>query len=180
MSSFYEAKGDPWEDRGGDQSATISSGLVERSLDSEASRELKELYGVTRGEADCCGVSLIAIFEKPKGVSLRDAVGTVMEEVGQRDEAVSWELRSGIRVLNSSPQVVSLREFLIPIGDGMEGLKPRFDRLAELVGEDVGASEIRVVYSADLEPAPSVNGRIDIGETPDGRFLIARVFDEGA
>jgi hypothetical protein len=164
------------------------------ALPEGASKTVKDLYQMTRHEDDCCGVSLIAVFKvdsKAKEPEDRSRqVESVVRQLALEDEAIEWmfsravggedDASSSWWVSSEPHEGVGLRDFLFPIGGGMFSLHPRFEEATSEVKKLIGGDSVKVVYSAELFPAPSVDGRIDVGLTEDGSYLVAVVFDEGA
>jgi hypothetical protein len=141
------------------------------------------MYRITRDESDCCGVSLVGVFERAnpaEEISILE-LEEVLGVVAKQEEPVDWMLRHrGVGGVWSGSPVQGLKDYLFPVARYAVVLDPDRDVVTKEVGDLVGASEVELVYSAPLEPAPSVHGRVDVASTADRRFLVVMVMDEGA
>lgn len=166
--------------------------IREVELPPSVKASVSEMYGITRGEADCCGVSSIRLFRVEEKMDRRAAVEDVLRRVAKQDSSVDWLLRNPIPVLDdndeagrywdldSTPERYSLRDFLFGPIRAFKGLAGQCDRASKEVGAVLGTAEVDLLVHEDIFPAPNVDGNVEVSMTPDGKYLVVVVSDYGA
>jgi hypothetical protein len=164
---------------GGGDFSVISVPLSEGLLS-----EVASIYGITRGTWECCGVSYIGVFERRSlGEVMPSELLSVLEQVAKKDSSVELAFEYNLfgYLSPSLGEPESLRDFLfLPLCEVRESLSTRVDSVADQVAEVIGCSTVRSIFSESVPFAPSVDGRVHISVTPDGKYLVASVYDHGA
>lgn len=145
---------------------------------------VEEMYEVTRGESDCCGVSSVRLFRLDENVDRREAVGEALRLVAKQESSVDWLLRNpdedGVVWVLRAPERSSLRNFLFSAIAAFKGLSGQCEGATRELGEVLGTMEVDVLVNEEICPAPNVDGNVEVAITPDGKYLIVVVSDYGA
>jgi hypothetical protein len=150
-------------------------------LPPEVKSGLKGVYQETRGEADSCGVSLVEVFRMEEGVDLSEAVGLALAEVSEKAPAVDWVLRKQEGVLlYENPETISVHRLIF---DAISSFPVLFEEalpLSKEISDLMGSSEVLLLVHEEITPAPNVDGNVEVGMTPDRKYLVVVVSDYGA
>lgn len=156
----------------------VSKGFVQVALPKSLSNSFADLYDKTRGEADCCGVSAVYVY-KLMGADPSKVVKEVLKDASKTNEDVGlvftqWSQERDV----FSVGYEDLGDFLFSVFGSFS--RERGFGIEKEMAVFLGGSKIRTVYKADIEPAPSVDGNVEVGVTEDGEFMVVLVTDFGA
>ncbi len=141
-----------------------------------AKSSLDKIYESTRSNSDCCGVSSVLIYKVKSGRATPSDIDAALLVAAKSEKEIAHALNQNR--FSKNPDEMSLGQFLAQYAD--ESLAEEASALVNAVGAMVGHAPIKIKLSAAIEPAPSVDGTIDVAVTKDGKYILIRVTDNGA
>lgn len=150
-------------------------------LSKAAKAALLRMYDVTRNKADCCGISQVLIYKVDSGKVTSADIQQALELASSVDEDIRYAFKS--ELFESRNNIVGLADFVAFYGKSgftQDNLGKDVSILVNDVANHTGRNFIQTILSADIQPAPSVDGTVDVGINEKENVIVIRVNDFGA
>jgi hypothetical protein len=150
-------------------------------LSRSAKAALLRIYDVTRNKADCCGISRVLVFKVESGRATSSDIQQALELASLVDKDIEYAFKS--ELFESRNNILSMPEFVAFYGLSGFTEKNLANDVSILVNDVVkhtGKGFIQTILSADIQPAPNVDGTVDVGVNDTESVIVIRVNDFGA
>ena len=157
------------------------SKVVAVPLSASAQSALNRIYEETRGRADCCGIGRVLVYRVLKGSASSQDIQDALKLASAIDEDINYAWNS--ELFESRKSVRTIEDFVAFYGkSGFNGVDLSRDvkTLVNEIKKTTGETKLITILSADIQPAPSVDGSVDVAVTVKEDVIIIRVNDFGA
>ena len=142
---------------------------------------LARIYGITRFKADCCGISQVLMYKVESGKVTSDDIQEALEKASLVDDNIKYAYKS--ELFESRNKVTSLVDFVAFYSKSrltQDDLSKDVGTLVSDLMRGTGKSFLQIVLSADVQPAPNVDGTVDVAITEKEDVILIRVNDFGS